>query len=421
MSGPSRGLGPGIGVFGAALVILSTLLDFLTGSGTEFGDLALGGAGAVALTLAAWSLTRGIPERLIVAIGLLTLLFGDYLVRSIAFADSSGIRHSSQILVSISVLLFAAQVRLTPKSRFALAMLSWAGALVVFVLMLGRLHEIRTYEVAEKNVWGGVLFYLLLIGGAVSNRVWANYVGAIIAATVGLLIGQRLLPLLSLVLVLSMLMGMITRRDRWMWAIFGMVVLGLVFLVITYSGPVAEYIYGPLSEWVRLYTGRGIFTGRQEIWPLVLAEIAKAPVWGHGPGVLPSDFMPLRLSAHNYYLQLALQVGFTGVALLMAALASLYHVALKVRRDGAGLAGALAPAVVLVLMVHQGFEVTLLQNALVIGALQWLLLGLLLGRTWRLGGPGEGSTPAMGHDHSSTGALMSTGVTVSRAPNATAP
>ena len=119
-----------------------------------------------------------------------------------------------------------------------------------------------------------------------------------------------------------------------------------VFLVITYSGPVAETDIRPAQPAGGVvYRPGDLHRSARDLAHRCSREIAKAPVWGHGPGVLPSDFMPLRLSAHNYYLQLALQVGFTGVALLMAALASLYHVALKVRRDGAGLAGALAPAV----------------------------------------------------------------------------
>ena len=119
--------------------------------------------------------------------------------------------------------------------------------------------------------------------------------------------------------------------------------------------------------------GKSLFTGRERLWPFLATLISRHPLLGYGPGALPAAFLDTDRSSHSLYLQISLQSGVFGLVLfllLMGRIWSFYWVGRDdpiVRLSGAFLTG---------ILVHQTFEVSLTQNELPIGLVQWLILGM---------------------------------------------
>lgn len=121
-------------------------------------------------------------------------------------------------------------------------------------------------------------------------------------------------------------------------------------------------------------TGRQMSTGRELIWLDVLNEVSKRPVLGHGPHVTAGGFGRLQLaSAHNMYLQIALQVGAVGLVGFVGLMWWIWNrlgdaAETKVARTTA--------AILIGVLLQQSFEVSLTHNNLTLGLLAWIVVGI---------------------------------------------
>lgn len=113
-----------------------------------------------------------------------------------------------------------------------------------------------------------------------------------------------------------------------------------------------------------------LLSGRNLIWPIVLALAAEEPVVGHGLGRTPSEYLPDEVSSHNGYLQILYQVGAIGLAFYIGIFIALFRRALAMddARARAASIGVLCAA-----MLCELFEVLLTQNHFGIGLLFWVL------------------------------------------------
>ncbi len=118
---------------------------------------------------------------------------------------------------------------------------------------------------------------------------------------------------------------------------------------------------------------KSISSGRSWIWALMFQGILDKPVFGHGPYYLPRNLFEIELSAHNLYLQVALQVGFTGLAALLGTLFAIWRVFWHGRRDHRV---RLAAAFTTALLIQQTFDVSLTQHNLSLGLLMWMIMGI---------------------------------------------
>ncbi len=136
--------------------------------------------------------------------------------------------------------------------------------------------------------------------------------------------------------------------------------------------------YTQLSE---NYTGKGLLSGRQIIWSILIDKISEEPLYGYGSGTTPLDLIDITLSSHNLYLQILIQVGFLGLilfALLMFRIWCIYRIGHqdKVVR--------LSASFMIGILIHQIFEVTLIQNNLAIGILQFMVISIGISRTIKM-------------------------------------
>lgn len=148
---------------------------------------------------------------------------------------------------------------------------------------------------------------------------------------------------------------------------------GLMAFVFIYPQLIYFNNFQQINMWVLEYTGKNIYSGREVIWSYLLESIIDRPLLGHGTGVLPRDVLDLGLSAHNLYLQVALQNGFIGLFFLLLLFVFIWMIFAKNRKNKIV---RLSAAFFVGILMYQSFEVSLTQNQLSLGIMQWLILAI---------------------------------------------
>lgn len=152
----------------------------------------------------------------------------------------------------------------------------------------------------------------------------------------------------------------------------------VMLIAVGIAAPLAALNFVVIAESV----GRDpSLTGRTGIWAAVLEVLAENPLWGRGIGAVWIDPSPLSgeltrkigfqvYHAHNGYLDVAVQVGAVGLALLLlptlGALLRTWHAA------AAGVLTSWAPAVLVMLLVYSMSEAVLLRYS------GWFLIVFLI-------------------------------------------
>lgn len=123
------------------------------------------------------------------------------------------------------------------------------------------------------------------------------------------------------------------------------------------------------------HAGRTALSGRQIIWPEFVRAVVESPIWGVGPSNLPEVYIrDVRLSGHNFYLHFTAEFGFVGLSLAVLALASAWK---SVWRHAPDRIASLTP--IFLIVAANANEVLLLENVLLVGMLQWFVIGLTVG------------------------------------------
>ncbi|WP_168123458.1 O-antigen ligase family protein [Paenibacillus sp. HB172176] len=153
------------------------------------------------------------------------------------------------------------------------------------------------------------------------------------------------------------------------------IIILLIIVAITFLYPKLLYsdIGYTLQDISRSYTGKNFFSGRQVLWGGLLKVISESPLIGYGSAARPSEFLGGSLSAHNYYLQMMLQVGIIGTVFFGLLLFSIWkYLYIAKNNKSVRTVGALFIGILL----YQVFEVSFTQNNLSISVIQWLIIGV---------------------------------------------
>jgi len=146
---------------------------------------------------------------------------------------------------------------------------------------------------------------------------------------------------------------------------------GLFIFIYTESGYSELGIR--LNEMSIKYFGKNLYSGRQIIWHELIEAIKEKPILGYGLNILPSDIYDTHLSAHNTFLQVALQSGIVGLLLLI-------NVLLKISRNVINnndyRISIIGVASIIAIIFHECFEACLVQNMLVTGLQMWFVMGM---------------------------------------------
>lgn len=225
----------------------------------------------------------------------------------------------------------------------------------VLIVKLSRRHSLIKHVALAAVVGSAVLLY------ATSSR--ANWLAAVVAAFAfilwrALIARRRWLFHLTFALALSASIGL-----TWLYMI------------------APNYAWGwQVHELTVEYTGKNLFSGRHLFWQDLASAIAQRPWFGYGAGAVAESFTGYAWSAHNLYMQTALQVGVVGLAALVALLWFIWS---QLWRGRDTVFVQLAAAYFLGVLVHQTFEVSLTQNNLANGFLIWLILAVGLSHSLR--------------------------------------
>lgn len=125
--------------------------------------------------------------------------------------------------------------------------------------------------------------------------------------------------------------------------------------------------------WMMEYTGKRILSGRDYIWRSLADVILTKPWFGFGSGAQSGDVIITTLSAHNLYLQIALQVGLVGLILFIVSLYCIWRAFWNNRYDKKVM---LSASFFIGIIVYQIYEVSLTQNNLPFSLLQWTIIGM---------------------------------------------
>lgn len=147
----------------------------------------------------------------------------------------------------------------------------------------------------------------------------------------------------------------------------------ILAFVVTYTQLFDTPLGDELNQFSIDVFGKNFYSGRQVIWGQVISAWSDSFLIGHGLHAMPSDFYQTTLSAHNLYLEVALQSGVFGLLAFVGFLSALlFAVAKSLPHPGKTIVVAFFFAVAL----HQAFEVTLTQNAFMYGMMAWSLFGM---------------------------------------------
>ena len=380
-----------LGVFAATLNAATGLFD------AALGDLLLAGAlASCALPfLLDGSLARGFRP----VLAAFAALFAVYAVSTLGNPEPRAAVHTGVILLVAIYLAAAYQYgeHLAASPGFAIVLVGAGFALAARVIFfpydrLGDEIGTSTYHWRIYQYAAALTQVLLLLACLALRRraapVWLALGGAVLGSfLVAYVASARVLIASSLGLMPAFLWFYLTRRGgAWLAYLPLLAVLLFAVYVTAFLAVLSQFLVGIVGGGT-FALGLSVRSPRELFWPIILNLILARPYFGYGAGTILRDVSEITFSTHSQFLQIALQTGAVGLGafvLLLAALWTLLH-----RQRDAALR-ALGLAVLTSVIITNIFGITLLQNAVSIGVLQWAILGLCMSpRVTRAAGTGH--------------------------------
>lgn len=202
------------------------------------------------------------------------------------------------------------------------------------------------------------------------------FLPCVLAIILMMLANSRSAYLALVVFMLSLgLMWLLRRKGSIRVAalvLFIVAVSGVVLFTIVYPSLVGTELGAKLELFSREFFNKNFFSGRQEVWAMLLQAIEGNELFGLGLGMVPSDVYSTTFSAHNLYLQTILQSGIIGLIFVLAVLLLLLMRISKANNWSA----CVGVAFVVALIVHECFEVSLTQNNIQYGLMFWVIIAI---------------------------------------------
>jgi O-antigen ligase len=121
------------------------------------------------------------------------------------------------------------------------------------------------------------------------------------------------------------------------------------------------------------YTGEALVSGRVFLWKGLSEVIMMKPYFGYGAGKFPENFIDTELSAHNWYLQISLQVGILGLSTMLLFLYLIWRTFWINRYNRKVM---IVACFFISILIYQSFEVALTQNNFSLAIIQWMIIAL---------------------------------------------
>lgn len=190
--------------------------------------------------------------------------------------------------------------------------------------------------------------------------------------------GTRSSLIVVLLVIFNLMIFRFISKNRLRWNLFYISIITTI-LSITYIYPsLGNYsFFFELNQSVFRLTGKNFFSGRNFIWQESIYLISQRPFFGYGTGTLLSNISDINISAHNLYIQVAIQNGIIGLSLLLILLWGIWNALYHHKSDSII---RLSACFFIGILVQNMFEVTLTQNNLSFAIIQWFIISVGVSR-----------------------------------------
>lgn len=392
-------------------LLLGTLLALASLNKVESELLSLIGTGAITLCLilsiflaGSYVLRRGgIPKALLVLLlfsSLSVLTYGFGLLRRL---DAEGMRNLGLIFFEVVYLFTISTIKWQPRDfKFMLMPFGLlTGMIFLSFIPILSTGQTETYLgnlnfLGATSLFGSVFVLLYLVKPIQETAPETDPTAKGFAWTL-VHVPYYVILFLNLVIIflsrsrgvwLALLVSLATFL-LWKYITKYKLVFSLYFLVFVALGVgiVCLTVFFPLVSLASLndisgdFASKGLESGRERIWPTLLNLISDRPWLGYGAGAMPSNLTTIELSAHNYYLQVLLQVGGIGLGFIVLMLKEIWSL-LRLSRHNprTRVIGSLFAGI----LFHQNFEVSLTQNNMALGILFFTIFGIGISESLRI-------------------------------------
>ncbi|WP_139315281.1 O-antigen ligase family protein [Mongoliimonas terrestris] len=382
--------GPQASYFFLILFSLLALYDSVFGKYTASGGTSIVSVvGSVLFLVLAVRKLLSIDKVGLAAVGPLLLLSALYVI----FEDRTGldrnIRNGVFLIVVSLVFILGSRIRevfYVPRYFDVIPLIVLAAFLWLTVSSASSQHGFAD----AKNAVSGVLIHMTFMWLILRRGCGTPKLGFLLELStycfllaMCILVSHRSFIAITTLCILTTLafrMGIFRANKKLFVLVFVALMFYNWFLVYFLANIQTSSLFTYVNDLSDHYFGRRFTSGREELWFFILYALRDKMWLGLGSGTLASDFINTDLSAHNSFLQVMLQMGLVGVALVVS---SLVIVGFRVISTPHWALPALGVGYIVVVVLHSSFEVVLTQNNFPIAVLIWFNLGMLYGMATR--------------------------------------
>lgn len=300
-----------------------------------------------------------------------------YLISLVDHPSSKGIYIFSELLL-INILFISLTIYNLAENIIKYMSIIGIGYIIIcFVLDVGTNGRMSYILYINPNTLGAIVFYLYLFLIFRKNYFKQKKIKKVYFLCVSLLAvflifysqARSIWISLSVFYITYYLWDFLCKR-KILSSLYMFSVLGFCMLFSFWYPRLPEYSFA--LEWnQRLIelTGKSLFSGRQIVWKDLLNAAMENPLLGYSFDMRFNGGM----SAHNMYLEVILQSGILGLGCLLILF---YSIWMYLCRCGDYINARVSGAALIAIIIHQLFEVTLIQNNLAIGIIQWIIISL---------------------------------------------
>lgn len=316
---------------------------------------------------------------IIILLSILTVICIYPMLRDRDFGDVMNIL---QLIMCVGFLIYISFLNLDYSKIKILNLVTVVFILVHFCLwIVSGFPRMFSSFYPNPNLVGPYMFYtsFFLIIGAKFSRIKIVYYFLLLVSFVLMLASDSRSILISVLaaIVVFILWNFITISKFVRIIFFGLLITAFLSFIFIYPHLPEYRFYIPLENWMLTHTGKSIMSGRNDIWIPLTAMVEQQPYFGYGMNTVATDLIGHDKSAHNLYLNTLMQIGYVGFSVLIIILFTIWMRLTSVKDD---FFVRLSGAYMIAILVHQNFEITLFQNQLSIGMLQWLIIAIGLSR-----------------------------------------
>lgn len=387
MSSGDQGISRKISINNIVLSILYILLliGSLNASGSRIGILAL--SLVIAFTNIFYFLRILYKRYIKISDIIILFLTVIYIIVSMVSSQNGlgnrGITNTFEFVACIGVYLYFSNSEWNNKVILLIYRISIVFVLFHFLVWIAKGFGREFSSIyPNSNILGPFMFiaiYFILLRIFTTKKRLIPYIFLLIALVI-LLASDTRSVLLSMFIgaIIYFIWNTIVKNKGLSIFLFILIIVSFGSIVFVYPKLPNWSQYGKLEAWMLEHTGKSIMSGRADIWGRLNNLIDLRPIFGFGPNTVATDVIGRDASSHNLYINMALQIGYLGLLIFILILFTIF---MSYISKGSNRLVKLSVAAFIAILAHQLFEITLVQNQLSIGLLQWLVIATGVGVT----------------------------------------